>query len=330
MKNKNTKMLVFGGLMVALTAVLMLACRYMPVLSVLGTFICGVPMAVFAAASGFKLLIPATIAVFALSVLIDGNLISAASMVFMSVVPGIAAGFMLGRKKSFFAGLFVTCLAVCVGWIFELLVLETFLDSGFDEIIGEVLSQVKTILNTLVGSLDKSTTESLKVSPEQLVGLAMEMVEFSTRLYLPSVVILSSMVSGYIIIRISGFVISRAHICDVKILPFSHLRAPRNMSVVAIIFYIIYIFLNQNSGLWPVFANLVLILYAIIGTCGLSVIDFNLKAKINSGLLRFLIYAGVFFFGSTLMSIISTILILIGIMDASRDFRRIGTIDKDA
>ena len=54
-----------------------------------------------------------------------------------------------------------------------------------------------------------------------------------------------------------------------------------------------------------------------------SVIDFKLKVKIPSGFLRFLIYALVFIFGSALMGVVSSVLIVIGILDASHNFRGI-------
>lgn len=325
MKNENTRTLVFGAMMVAMTAILMLTCRYVPMLSIFGAFVCGIPMAVFAAKSGFKLLIPATIAVFAVLVFIDGNFVSAASTLLMSVVPGVVAGYTLGRKKPFFIILFATCVAVCIGWLFELLVLKVLIGSGIDEIIKETLSQMKIYMDSMLNSLNGSEISALKVPPEKFISLALETVEFTIRLYFPSLVIVSSMVTGYIIIRISGFVINRAQIANVKSVPFSFLRVPRSMSVVAIICYIIYIFLDQKSTTWPIFANLVMILYVIIGICGLSVIDFKLKKKITSGLLRFIIYAVIFLFASALMGIILSILVLVGIMDVNRDFRHIET-----
>ena len=102
------------------------------------------------------------------------------------------------------------------------------------------------------------------------------------------------------------------------------------MSFVALLCYLVYVFTDQKSNIWPVLANATTIMYTIIGVSGLSVVDFKLKAKVPSGGLRFLIYALVLFFGSMFISIIYTILVLIGLTDASRNFRRLGTDGEDA
>ena len=102
------------------------------------------------------------------------------------------------------------------------------------------------------------------------------------------------------------------------------------MSFVALLCYIIYVFTDQKSNMWPVLANATVIIYTIIGISGLSVLDFRLKSKVPSGAFRFLIYALVFFLGSMFISIIYTILVVIGIVDASRNFRRIGIDGEDA
>ena len=72
-------------------------------------------------------------------------------------------------------------------------------------------------------------------------------------------------------------------------------------------------------------ANVVLILYTILGVCGLSFIDYKFKPRVKSAVLRMVIYGAVFLLGSALVSVISNVLIIIGILDSGRDFRKIGT-----
>ncbi len=330
MKKENIKTLVFAAMMIALTAILLLVCRYMPVFSVFGTFVCGIPMAVFAAKNGLKSVIPTLVAIFAISVIIDGNVISALSMIFMSVIPGLAAGYMQGRKKPFFESLFVVCVAVCIGWIFELLMIEIFAPLGIEALFDQVMNEMKLATNSLAGMMEGTLSENLKVSPEQAVDIILETMKFTMRLYFPSLIVISSMVTGYIVIRVSGFVLNRARILETKNPLFSYLKAPRSMSTVAIICYLFYMLWNQESNFWPILANVVTILYTIIGICGLSVVDFKFKAKIKNGVLRFFIYLAVFFLGGALMSIISSVLVIIGIMDVNRDFRMIEKSREDA
>ena len=324
MKKENTRVLREGAMMVALTAILMVLTKYMPLFSVVGTFVCGVPMAALAARNGFKVLVPALLAVFVISIFIDGNVISAASMLLMSVIPGAAAGYMMGRRKPFFMTLFATCLAVCVGWIFELIVIEALMDNGIEKLLAEFMTQLESMLNASIGAFGNAVSEASGISPEEFLNTFMQTLKFTLKLYFPSFVIISSMFTGYIIIRLSGFIIRRARLANIENLPFSMLKAPRSMSLIAIVFYSFYIFMSRESEIWPVIANVVMILYTIIGICGLSFIDFKLMKKIHSGFIRFIIYLAVFFLGGALMSIISNILIIIGILDGTRDFRGIG------
>ena len=107
--NKN-KALREGSMMVALTVVLILASVYVPFFSLIGYFACGIPMAALSARNGFKVTIPALIAILAVTFLITGNILSAVSVVLMWVFPGGVAGYAMGKKYSFFTTLFATCL----------------------------------------------------------------------------------------------------------------------------------------------------------------------------------------------------------------------------
>ena len=322
MKNEGTKALREGAMMVALGAVLLLANRYIPFFSVVGMFVCGVPMAALAVRHSFKTVVPALIATLIVSILIDGNILSAVSMMLMSVIPGAATGFMLGRKKPFYYCLTAVTLTVSIGWIFELFMLEVLMDNGIEKILSETMGQVEPLIKGAVEKLD-GLKDSQTFSPETLVNAVLDATRQTIKLYFPSFVVIFAMVTGYIIMRVSAFIINRARLSEVESVPFSKLKAPRSMSTVAIICYLVYVFWDKDSRLWPVFANVATILYSIISVTGLSVIDFKLKVKIPSGFLRFLIYALVFIFGSALMGVVSSVLIVIGILDASRNFRGI-------
>ncbi|MBR5613763.1 MAG: DUF2232 domain-containing protein [Clostridia bacterium] len=324
MKKESTRALREGAMMVALTVILMLLNKYMPLFSLIGVFVCGVPMAALAARNGFKVIIPAVVSVFLVAILVDGGVIAAVSTILMSVLPGAVAGYMMGRHEKFFMTLFATSLAVCVGWIFELAVLELLVGRGVDELFAEVMQQTQTMLNTTLAALGDALSKAEGMTPEAFAKTFIDMLEFTMRLYFPSIVVVSSMFSGYIIIRISGFIIKRTKLADVNVLPFSHLRAPGSVAFVAVVSYFIAMLSDTSSIFGSVLANVVFILYMILGICGLSFIDFRLKNSIKASVLRFLIYAAVLLFGGIFMGIISNILIIIGILDSSRDFRKIG------
>ena len=325
MKSENTKGFREGAMMVALTAVLLFVSRYIPFLSILGMIISCLPLAVLAARNNLKVVIPSLLAAFLITFLIDGNILSAVSTLLSSYIPGVVLGYMLGQRKPFFLTLLVTSTVVSVGWIFELLLLEVLMNNGVKEIFDEIFKQSEALMLEITKNLEFKPKGNLNLSPEELVSSIFKTAQNTITAYFPSIVVISSIFRSYIILRLASFVLKRAKLAEIETVPFSRIIAPRSMSTVAIITYLIYIFTNPTSLLFPILGNVIFILYTIIGICGLSLIDFKLKSKIKTDFLRFLIYGLVFLFGGVFMSVISSVLIIIGIMDASRDFRRIKT-----
>ena len=311
-------------MMVALTALFMLMNRFVPLFSVIGVFACGVPMAALAARNGFKIIIPAVTAVFFVAVLLGDGVVGAISAILISVLPGAVAGYMLGRRKSFFYSIFATSLVVCLGWVFELVIVEFIMGKGLDEMFAEVIDQTKAMMNGVTDVLGEKLAQNSEMSPDALMKTLFEALEFTMRLYFSSVVVISSLCAGYIIVRISGFVLRRAKLATVAVLPFSHLRATRGMAVISVITYFLVMFADVESSFGAVLANVSLIMHTILAVCGLSFVDFKLKGSIKSAPVRFLIYGAVMMFGGILMGIISNILIIIGILDSGRDYRGLG------
>ncbi len=323
MKNSNTKALREGAMMVALSAVLILLTTYMPLFSVIGTFVCGIPLAALGARNGFRVLIPATVCVFVISILVNGEIFTAVTLMLMSVLPGAVCGYMLGRGNGFFKTLFAVCTVVCLGWLFELLAIELLLDNGIDEMFAGLIQQTRQMMEGMLADIGEKAPEVMGGSSDKFVEMFFATITQMFRLYFPCFVVISSMITGYIIMRISAFVIRRAHICQVENYLFSQIKAPRSISWVAILCFLVHMFTKGGSPMWGLFANIVVILYAVLGVCGLSCVDFKLKKKISSGPLRMLIYITVAMFGGLLLSFITNILIIIGILDSSRDFRHL-------
>lgn len=323
MNRENNRALREGAMMVALTAVFILLYRFVPLFSLIGLFICGIPMSALAARNGLSALVPALIATLVVSILICGGFLTAVSIMLMSIIPGAVAGYMLGKKASFFATLFSTCLCVCLGWIFELAMLELFTGGGIDEMFAQMMKQFEDTFLQMTASLGQEALKNAEIKPEEIAATLLETFAYAIRLYFPSVIVITAMISGYIIIRLAAFVIKRCKLKDVSALPFSMLKAPRSLGTVTVLLYLMMLFTDQKSNLWPLLSNVVMVLYTILAICGLSFVDFKLKRKIKKAPLRFLIYFGVFFAGSMLISFIIDILIIISLFDSGRDFRKI-------
>ncbi len=327
MNRDKSKGLREGAMMVALTIAIVLATQYIPLFSLIGTIACGIPMSALASRNGFKVTVPALLAVALLSILVTGNVFSGISLVLLSVLPGTVAGYGLGKKYPFFKILFACCIAVCIGWIFELLVAKLFLGEGIEEMLSSAIAQMRGMMESMVATMTENGLVDPEATPEKLIGEIMSATEQVTRLYLPSFIIISSMISGYIIMRLCGFVINRAKLADISIVTFSEIKAPASMGTAAILFYIVSMFTDTSSVVGAVLANIIFVLYTIIGVCGLSFLDFRLKAKMKSAALRAVIYILVLFLGSAFLPIISTVLIVIGIFDSTRNYRGIETND---
>jgi len=327
MKPNKTKILRESAMMIALTVVFVLASVYVPFLSVISSVICGIPIAALTARNGLKVTVPAMFVIFVVTVIVTGNILSAVSIVLMSVLPGAVAGYFLGQKKPFFTALLGTCIAVCVGWMFELLIINVFSGDGIDKMLSEMVTQIEDAVRLMIENISETDMLGEELSPDEMTALFTEMFEYTLRLYLPSFVVISSMILGYITMRVCAFVIKRAKIADVSVVLFSEMKAPRSMSLMAVAFYLVFIFLKQESVLWTVIANVVFILYTIMGVCGLSFVDYKFKTKIKSSAGRFAVYALVMLIGSAFMSMITNILLIIGILDSGRDFRKLGNAE---
>lgn len=322
MNNEKNRGLREGAMMVALTVILILLTWYVPFFSVVGTFACAVPIACLAARNNVKTVAVALVSVLIITVLTIGSLLSAISMCFMSVLPGAVAGFYLGKRSPFFTTLIATCVAVCIGWVLEIFLVDVFLPgNGINGVLGEITGSFNEIVSSFTNRI---TTEEMNgIDIEKITKNLTQTMEHTFRLYFPSMVIVSSMVIGYIIVMLCSFVLRRTKIKDVKTVPFSSLKAPRSMSTVAVISYLVIMLTGVESTLGAVLANVVFVLYTIIGVCGLSLCDYKIRKKIKSAVVRIIIYFLIFLFGGFFLNFILNGLVIAGILDSTYNFRRI-------
>lgn len=308
-----------GAMMIALTVILVLMTYYVPFFSMIGTFLCGVPMAALAVRNGLKAALPAVLGVLAVTAIVTGSFIAALSTVLISVVPGLAAGWCMGKEKPFFTTLAVCCLAVCAGFLIEFFVIDkVFTGQGAEAMIKESVDLFREILEKVIASGGDRAKALSEVMDE-----ALAMAEYMIKLYFPAMVIAVSAVYGYVIMRLSAFILRRANIKKVYVVPFSRMKAPRSMANVAVLIYACSIFMKQDTLIWSVAANATAVLLGMVGVCGLSLVDYKLGLKLPKSGVRALIYAAVFFMGGFLFVIAAYILVFAGLFDSTRNYRQI-------
>lgn len=322
MKQNDTKAIREGAMMIALTVVLILLTWYVPLFSFIGMFVCGVPMACMAARNSDRFAIIAVIGVFAVTFLVTFDLLSAASLMLLSVVPGAVAGRCMRKGTSFFSALFMTCLMVCLGMLLVVYAINSLMQgNGLNAMMDQSILQIERMVETYLSKIPPEMIEANDA--KNLFNEMVESMRYMLKLYLPSLVVLSAILTGYAIYMLCTFFVKRLKLAVVDVVPFSMLKAPRGMCFIAVILYLISMFTDSRSTFRAVSANVILILYTIIGICGFSLVDYWFSKVVHKGILRAVIYVATFLFGGILMGIASNLLIMAGIIDSSYNFRKI-------
>ncbi len=177
------------------------------------------------------------------------------------------------------------------------------------------------VTNTVDGFI--SVYESMpETSAEQVSQLKqiMDMVKELYFLLIPTIVVVSSLMWSYALLMLAKgiFAIFRrdvsgfSRLCDFKM--------PRSAILVGIAAYALS-FVFKKYQISYAFANLVAIILAITTFCGFSMVDYWLRKKIRWSILRVPVYIVGFGLLSLLMGMGASILLFVGIADASFDLR---------
>lgn len=308
----------------ALTLVLLIVSGYVPVLSLV-FFVCsGVPLAFLAAKYDFRLVVPSVLIVGFAYWPFAGHWVNVGTTLIITILPAVVAGYMLGRKQPFFSILLSVCILVCFGWIVQFTTMKAFFGISVDDIIATVVGVTEELLHTLMMKLGEAGIPVEQINPTETVVVITSTLSVTLKMFFPSIIVCISIMMGYAVLRLSGFCIRITKAAEIFVVPFSGLRAPRSMCFVGVIVFLLYMFSDPMSGFGVVIANVMFILYGIICICGFSCVDFWFSRAVKNSFLRVLVYIGGFLVVNVLISLIIDVCIIIGILDSSRDFRRMG------
>ncbi len=281
-------------------------------------------MAVLAAKHNVKVVLAAVAVVLLAYWPFAGHIINAVTAVVLFVFPGMVAGYMFGTKQPFFSTLITTCAMVAAAWILEFAVLDKFWGISIEQLINNGVNSAAATISDVVMKMNQSGFLPEEVDPEKFIPEVIIATKGVIQTYFPAFIVVLSMLMGYITVRLSGFAIRKTKAAtDIEIIPFSKMGAPRSMCYVLILAYLASLFSATGSQWWAIIANIVFVLSLILGICGLSLVDYMFSKKIRNVILRFLIYIGVVFTASFLLTIILDILVLVAVFDSTRDFRKI-------
>lgn len=323
MTKDNINLIRDAVIAIVLTVALLVCAGYIPFASLV-CFVCsGVPLAFIAAKYELKVTIPVFLIAALVFLLISGDWMDTVTVMTAIVLPGIIVGHMLRKKSNFYSVLIAGSTVVCLGWILAFAVIERIYGIKIDHLILTSLADTGRAMKETFRQAIESGADFGNIDVVAMVDALIEQIGIQIMVYLPGIIVLMSSVMGYILLRISGFVIKKTKAAEVNIVPFSMMKVPRSMCWIAILAYMVYIFATPLGSMWTVFANVALVLQAIMVVGGLSCVDYWLGRKIRFVVLRVLIYVAAVFVLSMIIDLIMDVLVIIAVLDSGRDFRKI-------
>lgn len=233
----------------------------------------------------------------------------------MGFAPGLVSGFSQRRCNDYYTSLIGICTAFAVMTAALIFYSAGLTEGGIDAIFGASAEAVKESMNVV------AKTEGISVPVNY--GQIIDTVIIYMKMLLPSMIIIFSMIAGYIhITAVHFFAVKVSGICT-NYVPFDMHKAPRHMSYIYFAAAVILMFLNSDGKYYVIMNNIVSIFDAIMAFCGLSFIENKFRTKLKIGVVRALIYAAVLIVaGNFAIEILS----IAGMLDSFADFRKIGRI----
>lgn len=137
---------------------------------------------------------------------------------------------------------------------------------------------------------------------------------------MPTVVVISNLMWAYLSLMLAKgiFALFRKDVSGFG--KFCDFKMPQSAALFAIGAYVLSMMFDDSRISFG-FMNFSSIIFILTSFCGLSMIDFWLRKKVRLSIVRFVIYIVGFFVLSMLMGMGASIILFIGIADASFDFR---------
>lgn len=328
MKGFSAKTVCEGAVVSALTVILVLIGNYVPVVNIFAVFICGLPLTYLMIKHGIKTASVSFAVSIILLLIITGNIIVTVTTACLVLLPGAAAGLMMSKDRGYYSALFAVSIAVLFGAVVYIMLLNFFAGSenSITAMLDEAISTTKNMLQPVMQEADVGNVSNM----EEMIDSVLTQTKTMTLSYFPTILIICSAVIGYLVLASAVFFMKRLRVKEYKYVSFSMIKTPRSMSVVLVILMLISMFSDDMSIYTLAVKNVAAVLAFIIAVNGLSVIDFVLKRRVKSGYGRFGIYVAVFILGYFLISIIFYMLLLIGMIDSTRNIRMFNRIGEDS
>ncbi len=274
MPENRTRRLTHGAMMVAIFTVLLAVSTYIPLTSILITWVLPLPIAWYSAKYNMSSSVAVTIAGIMLSFIVGGGFL-ALPVAFMYAVIGLVLGTMLRLKKNK-----ATIFLATSGAILATFAIVYF---AFVKILN--INIIQQTLDLSMQSFDTSRKmmEASNVPADQLASFEkqLELMEKTATYLVPSLLVFAVLGIAFIILAVNLPLLKRLKLEVPKFKPFRYMQLPRSILWYYFIVLIISLFVRPEEGtyLYVAILNLSSILTMLLALQGLSLIHFFILEK---------------------------------------------------
>lgn len=313
MRSNNTKSMIEGALLAAITIILSILALYMPVLGIFATLVWPVPIVILGIRHGFRISILSTVVAGVFVAILSGPL-QAFTVVLGFGFIGIAMGWAIKRDFSPFKILLIGAISSLMSKV--ILVGASLLIMGINPITQEITIMKESL--TMIENMYKGmgmNPESTKTAIEQFSKTLDLMV-----LVFPGLLLIASFMDSFLTYQVTKAVLSRLGQKMKEFTPFWQWQLP---SYTVTLFLLGKLF-TMLEVYWPVGVlnilglNLMVIFSVAFFIQGFSVLAYFLAKWNISKILRIVIVLLIFF-----NPIIAQLIFWAGMLDILFNFRHI-------
>ena len=312
--NDKTK-LTQAAILTAVAIIFCIATAYIPFLGLLMVVV-PVPYAIIATMTGHKYALISAIASFFILIL-TVNFVYALNLVVMSMLPGIAVGYMINkdsniedRNKNFKPIFFGT-----VAFLISTIIFFTISKALFNiDLIEQFSKMLKTTVETQFAIMESTNIiQKGDIAPKDIINVMQNTI--------PTMLFACSIIASLITYYVEAFILRRIKRLNYKLPKFSDFYLPGNAIITSLLLYLLTMFLSMlNIGLYTdaIILNLQLIFSILFLLQGISVSIYFIKEwrKKSPSKIGFAIMAVFLLSGSMILS-------FVGMLDSAIDFRKV-------
>lgn len=327
MKNKDysTKAMVEASLMSVIISVIMIITGYLPFVSIIGTLILPIPVAILYIRHNIKITITSIFLSIILTALVYNPIMAVYSAITCSIV-GVALGYSVKKNKKPSVTLLFLAIGSAISNVLTIAFSMLFIEKvSFMNFITNKLEFMKESMKV---SLDQLKTMYLQagITPDQikLLDENFEMIKkmdvMLVLVVIPAGIFIYAFISAYLNYIVSRAILNKLNYKMQEVLPFSRVYVSNIVGAVLIGIVCIGIILSTKEitgGDYILNASQLLTQYVFMIN-GLAATTYFLRVKRN--LSKFVV---IIIIGLTTLSSLGNIYFSIGLMEMAFDFRRL-------